>query len=192
MNIDSLTRANPVDRTAAVRESSSPAATPATSVVRDPKPSFSDAAKKLADLEKLKTSDPSKFQETMKQMSSDLRSKAEQIGGRAGSALSAMADKIESAAKTGDLSGLKPPSGAATYGKAGPLGGARPAGPPPGGQAGGGGGGSGSVKSASSGSSDPADTNSDGKVSSAERFAYDAAHPKAEADGKVEASGDAD
>jgi hypothetical protein len=130
----------------------------------------------LSHLSELQTSDPEQFQATMKQMSDDLRAAAKEKGGEEGQRLSAMADKVDKAAKTGDLSELKPPSGKPPAGGHG--------GPPPAGGARGASGddASSSSSSSSSSSTDPADANGDGTVTAVEQMAYDIKHPeKAEA-----------
>jgi hypothetical protein len=137
-------------------------------------PNISDAASMLSKLKDLQSSDPAKFQSTMKDMADHLRAAAKEQGGKAGEFLNGMADKVTEAAKTGDLSALKPPPGGA-----GPMGGMHGhGGPPPGGGGGGGPSGGASEKSTSL-SKDPADANGDGTVSALEKLAYDLKHPKA-------------
>lgn len=123
-----------------------------------------DMLSRLSDLE---TSDPQTFQATMKDMSDHLRAAAKEKGGEEGAKLEAMADKLDKAAKTGDLSELAPPSGRG--------------GPPPGGGArgaGGAGAAGGSGGSSSSSNTEPADADGDGTVTSAEQLAYDLKHPE--------------
>ncbi len=141
---------------------------------------ISDGASMLAKLSDLKTSDPEKFQSTMKDMADHMRQAAKEQGGDAAKFLNALADKVTEAAKTGDLSSLKPPSGpppaGGPRGAHGPpgAGGPGPAGPPGRTE----GAGSSHGGSATKKSTEAADANGDGKVSTMERIAYDAKHPK--------------
>jgi hypothetical protein len=130
-------------------------------------PNISEAASMLSKLKELQGSDPAKFQSTMKDMADNLRATAKEQGGKAAEFLNGMADKVTEAAKTGDLSALKPPSG-------GPGGMRGPGGPPPGG---GGGPSGGASEKSTSLSKDPADANGDGTVSALEKLAYDLKHP---------------
>jgi hypothetical protein len=125
----------------------------------------------LSKLHDLQSSDPAKFQAKMKEMSDHLRAEAQEKGGAAAAKLNAQADKVDAAAKSGDLSGLQPPGagkGAHRGHHAHSEGGAPPA--PAAGAA------SDTSGASSSGNSDPADTNGDGKVSAAELAAYDVSH----------------
>jgi hypothetical protein len=63
----------------------------------------------LSKLHDLQSSDPAKFQAKMKEMSDHLRAEAQEKGGAAAAKLNAQADKVDAAAKSGDLSGLQPP-----------------------------------------------------------------------------------
>ncbi len=138
----------------------------------------SDAAKTLSRLNELKSTDPEAFRAELNSAADDVRSHAAAQGGRIGELLNAFADKLSEAAKTGDLSVLQPPDGAAGVGGGrppfgGPPGGGPPGGGPPGGGPGGAvGGGTSKSSSASSGTKDPADTNGDGVVSALERLVY--------------------
>lgn len=155
-------RATSTAKTPAASSSAGPAAV--TRISKE-----GDLLSHLSDLQK---SDPEQFQGTMEDMADRLRAESMAKGGEEGERLAAAADKIDEAAKTGDLSKLKPPP-------------ARRGGPHPGGGGPPGGGGAGAVSSSSSSSStsaEPADTNGDGTVSPAEQLAYDEKHPeKAEA-----------
>lgn len=125
----------------------------------------------LAKLKSLKDSDPAKFAEVMSDISSKLEDAAEASSDpHEKEMMSDLSTKFATAGKTGDLSVLEPPRG---RGGAGKVGGAPPAGPPPGPPPGGAAAKSGS-SSSSSESTEPADTNEDGKVSTAEQQAYDA------------------
>lgn len=157
----------------------------------------SDGAKMLSELSALKSSDPEKFQATMKDMADHLRAEAKSQGGEAATFLGALADKVTEAAKTGDLSKLTPPPGARPGSAAAVPSGLRRLGGP-GGPHGVGGGpgrphgaappagaghaeakkGSTTTKSATDPTRDPADTDGNGVVSEKERAAYDAAHPR--------------
>lgn len=142
------------------------------------RPDISGAAKKMAELNDLKTSDPEKFKATLTAMAEKARTDAASRTGKEAGFLNGLADKLENAAQTGDLSQLKP-------GKP-PAGMAPPGGRPPGG----GGGAPGKVGKPAGGkpnaesseetdpSVDPADKNGDGTVTLAEKIAYESAHPE--------------
>jgi tellurite resistance protein len=150
---------------------------------------ISDAAEMLSKLNELKSSDPEKFQTTLEDMADRLRSDAKEKGGEAVQILNGLADKVDEAAKTGDLSQLASASGftgkavrGASAGVNGPPPGGRPpGGAPPGPRPSG-------VSGTSAGSSrsstkaatvDPADANADGTVSAAEKAVYAITHPAA-------------
>ncbi len=148
---------------------------------------ISGPAKLMAELADLQKSDPDQFKAKLEQMASDLRSKADEVGGEESERMTALAGKFAEAAESGDLSVLKPPAEGSGYkvqsgkGHSGPP----PAGPPPAGgphgppPAGGPPGAKGGASSTSSSNNDsePADANGDGTVSAAEQLLYDLAHP---------------
>lgn len=71
---------------------------------------LSDPGKLLAELKKLKETDPTKFKETVTKISEDLKKAASDAGDTAqGKALSKLADQFQKVADTGDLSALQPP-----------------------------------------------------------------------------------
>jgi len=75
-----------------------------------------DMLSRLGDLE---TADPDKLQATLETVADRLRAASMEKGGQEGERLAAMADKADAAARTGDLSKLKPPGRS-------PRGGTRP------------------------------------------------------------------
>lgn len=178
MNIGALSSADvsQVDRNGPLSLSSSVARQPGRGATR---PDISGAAKKMAELNELRTSDPEKFKATLTEMAEKVRTDAAGRTGKEAEFLNGLADKLENAALTGDLSQLKPTKP--------PAGMAPPGGRPPGGAGGGGGppGGAGAAQSKgqtqsseeTDPSADPADKDGDGIVSMTEQIAYETAHP---------------
>ena len=63
----------------------------------------------LSRLGDLETADPDKLQATLETVADRLRAASMEKGGAEGERLAVMADKADAAARTGDLSKLKPP-----------------------------------------------------------------------------------
>jgi hypothetical protein len=72
----------------------------------------SPRAQLLAKLQDLEQSDPAQAKQVLSDMATKLRDQAGQATGEDASRLTAMADKLQKAADTGDLSGLGPSKGA--------------------------------------------------------------------------------
>ena len=140
----------------------------------------------MSKLKSLQESDPAKFKQTMTEISTKLTEAASSsTDPKEKQALTDLAAKFQAAGDSGDLSALAPKKterahappkgrgeleGRSPSNANGPPRGGRPSGPPPpkaGAIAGGAAAGSASKQA------DPADTNSDGKVSDAERLAYE-------------------
>lgn len=143
---------------------------------------ISKPADLLARLAEQKSSDPEGFKQTMSAISDKLGKAAEAATSpEEAQALKDLAGKFQSAGETGDLSALAPPKrGSHPPPPGGPQGAGGPKGPPPGGAHGGGPkkAAATDATSASSAAKDPADSNEDGKVSSKEKAAYEAAQAK--------------
>jgi len=70
----------------------------------------------MSQLQNLEQSDPAKAKQVLGEIASKLSDAAKQAGGDRGKMMSALADKFQQAAQTGDLSGLKPPASGAPHG----------------------------------------------------------------------------
>jgi hypothetical protein len=88
-----------------------------------PPPAISKRAESLKKLKDLQASDPAKLKAAAAEIADKLKAEAGKQGGEAGKALSALADKFDTVARTGDLSALQPPpKPAAGQGGAAPQG----------------------------------------------------------------------
>jgi hypothetical protein len=75
----------------------------------DPPPRISRPGQLFSRLQELSQKDPAKFKEVTRRISEEIRESTAQSSGKAAELESALADRIASAAESGDLSSLKPP-----------------------------------------------------------------------------------
>lgn len=71
---------------------------------------FSEPAEFYSQLQQLQSTDPATAKEVMSEIASKLREKAKDLSGKQAEMMNGLADKFEQAAKTGDISLVKPPS----------------------------------------------------------------------------------
>lgn len=79
-------------------------------------PGISSDAEMLTKLVELRTSQPSRFRDVSREITSRLQAKADDQGGDVGKQLDQLADKFAEAARTGDMSALRPSVGARSPG----------------------------------------------------------------------------
>lgn len=126
MNISSTTAVSSLSSTSAARKVSSATDTSSVSDIAEPssgsdKTKLSKLGELMSKLQDLESSDPAKAKQVLTSIASALTDKAN-AAGSSDPHLQELADKFTEAAKTGDLSGLKPKGGAHHH---------RPEGPPP-------------------------------------------------------------
>jgi hypothetical protein len=126
MNISSTTAVSSLSSTSAARKVSSATDTSSRSDLAEPssgsdKTKLSKLGELMSKLQDLESSDPAKAKQVLTSIASALTEKAN-ASGSSDPHLQELADKFTEAAKTGDLSGLKPTGGEHHH---------RPEGPPP-------------------------------------------------------------